>query len=64
MRYCGRMANEEAALDAAISRIRKLASDNAPLGARINAEQEYSIAYQVLVKAGRAPQIRLKYREI
>jgi hypothetical protein len=51
-----------ARLDKAMAKLQRLASDNAPLGARISAEIEYGQAYQELVRAGSARQIRRKYR--
>ena len=49
-------------MDRALERLQKLASDNAPYGARVTAEARYAEAYQELVRAGEAPQIREKYR--
>lgn len=51
-----------AGLDSAMARVQRMAAQNAPLGARVNAEQEYALAYQKLVRAGIRPQIRRKYR--
>lgn len=53
-----------AALDSAFARIQKMAAQNAPLGARVNGEQEYALAYQKLVRAGVKGQIRRKYRSV
>jgi len=49
-------------LDAALGRIQRLASDNAPYGTRVNAEQNYAIAYDELVRRGARPALRAKYR--
>lgn len=50
------------AFNLASERLQKLAARNAPFGTRQSAEQQYSQAYQALVRAGLAPQIRGKYR--
>lgn len=49
-------------LNQALAKLQKLAFDNAPLGARVAAEQQYGKAYQIEVAQGTKPQIRKKYR--
>lgn len=49
--------------EAALTKLQKQAGQGgAPYGARVNAENEYGIAYQQMVRKGLAPQIRGKYR--
>ncbi len=52
----------EARLRQAHDRLQRLAGYNGPYGARTSAEQQYSEAYQALVRAGARPQLRKKYR--
>jgi hypothetical protein len=52
----------EAQLSACLLRLQRLAGDNVPHGMRVNAEQEYAIAYDALVRAGARPALRVKYR--
>lgn len=54
--------NESTRMNRASERLIKLAGTNSPLGTRINAEQEYAEAYQEMVRQGKRPQIREKYR--
>lgn len=49
-------------LDSMLQRLQRLASDNVPHGMRVNAEQEYAIAYDELVRRGARPALRAKYR--
>jgi hypothetical protein len=52
----------ELRLAAQLARLQRLCSDNAPYGTRVNAEQEYAIAYDLLVRQGARPPLRAKYR--
>lgn len=52
----------EQRLNAALLRLQKLAHDNTLMGVRVNAEQEYAIAYDALVRQGARPRLRAKYR--
>lgn len=52
----------EEKLAAQLQRLQRLASDNVPHGMRVNAEQEYAIAYDNLVAAGKRRPLRAKYR--
>lgn len=54
--------NESPRMNNAIDRLQRIASTNAPLGMRVNAEQEYSLAYEQLVRQGLRMKLRAKYR--
>jgi hypothetical protein len=58
--------NLDEALDRALIAVRKQAesSGTAPYHARVSAERRYGQAYQNLVRAGRKPQLRTRYRYI
>ena len=52
----------ERQLDTRLARLQRMASDNLPYGMRVNAEQEYAIAYDNLVRVGARRPLRHKYR--
>lgn len=45
-----------------LSRLQRLATDSAPYGSRVGAEQNYAQAYDEMVRDGQAPKLRAKYR--
>jgi hypothetical protein len=49
-------------LDKALAKLQSLAAVGSPHNSRVNAEQRYGLAYQMLVRAGLRPQIRGKHR--
>lgn len=54
--------DESPRLKTALEKLQRLAAGNAPQGTRINAEQEYSLAYEELVRQGLKHSLRGKYR--
>lgn len=57
------MTDAETEMQRAGDKLRSLASDSvSPVSGRNDAERRYAVAYQRLVRMGKRPQIRAKYR--
>jgi hypothetical protein len=53
---------ETSAFNRALSELQRLAGTGAQYGSRVNAEQNYALAYDAMVREGLRPKLRAKYR--